>query len=489
MNRGTTFLLSLSLAWCSPAAMALSVFDVIELTRNGYDQTEIERLIEVTNARFVIDVDGLLALGEAKVADEIIALMLDRGGMPAEEPSEADQLIALRDAGFSEETILQFVRHKNVCEPLADEDARRLGQAGFSNAFMRDFRDQVEDCREEREAVALIEPVPEEAYEEAPSQVTRVYRTDETVYPATYPVRYPTTTYYPSRYYGIYDSYYYHDRVARVYPIVVYRDYRGHSRRHGKAGHRARDHDRRRHSQDRRRGDRDYSGHSRRHGKAGHGARDHDRRKHDGDRRRSDRRGDGQRGDRRRSDSDGAPSRPQPRNDPNPRLLVSEKPANQGSPATSPIDLPEDVRRRIERWQQDPGSSQPFVRTGLPKGSPKGLPKRSAGTVRRHVGGERRRAAERSDRSVRPRSPGLPSDVRRRVERRAAERTAPPWATPPVRPGVSAPVAPKPSEPRFRPPPRTPPVTPPPAVKQPRIPPSAPKAAREWIDKVETVDK
>ena len=487
MNRVSTCLLSLLLAWCGPAAMALSVFDVIELTRNGYDETEIERLIEVTNARFVIDVDGLLALGEAKVADEIIALMLDRGGVPAEEPSEADQLIALRDAGFSEETILQFVRHKNVCELLPDEAARRLGQAGFSNAFMRDFRDQVEDCREERESLALIEPVPEEAYEEAPAQVTRVYRTDETVYPATYPVRYPTTTYYPPRYYGIYDSYYYHDRIARVYPIVVYRDYRGHSRRHGKAGHRARDHDRRRHGQDRRRGDRDYSGHSRRHGKAGHGARDHDRRKHDGDRRRSDRRGDRQRGDRdrrRRSDSDGAPSQPQPRNDPNPRLLVSEKPANQGSPATSPIDLPEDVRRRIGRWQQDPGSTQPFVRTGSPKGSPRALPE----MVRRHVGGERNPAAKRSDRSVRPRSPGLPRDARRRVERPAAERTTRPWATPPVRPRVSAPVAPKPSEPRFRPPPRTPPAAPPPVVRQPRLPPSVPEAAREWIEKVERGD-
>ena len=456
MKRLSACLLSLSLAWCGPVAMALSVFDVIELTRDGYDETEIERLIEVTNARFVIDVDGLLALGEANVADEIVTLMLDRGGVPAEESSEADQLIRLRDAGFSEETILQFVRHKNVCEPLADEDARRLGQAGFSNTFLQEFRDQIEDCREVRETLAVVEPVPEEAYEEAPTEVTRVYRTDGTVYPATYPVRrYPTTTYYPPRHYGIYDSYYYHDRITRVYPVIVYRDYRGRSQRRGKSGDR--------------------------HGKAGHRARDHDRRRHDQDRRRSDRRGDRQRGDRdrgRRSDSDGGPRRPQPRNDPNPRLVVSEK------PATSPIGVPEDVRRRIEGRQKDPGSTQPFVRSGSPKGPPVALPE----TARRPIGGERRRAAERSDRSVRPRSPGLPSDARRRVERPAAERTAPPRATPPVRPGVSAPVGPKPSEPRFRPPPRTPPVAPPPVVKQPRFPPSVPEAAREWIEKAERGD-
>ena len=465
MNRLSACLLSLSLAWCGPVAMALSVFDVIELTRDGYDGTEIERLIEVTNARFVIDVDGLLALGEANVADEIITLMLDRGGMPAEEPSEADQLIRLRDAGFSEETILQFVRHNNVCEPLADEEARRLGQAGFSNAFMRNFRDQVEDCREERETLALVEPVPEEAYEEAPTEVTRVYRTDGTVYPATYPVRrYPSTTYYPPRYYGIYDSYYYHDRITRVYPIMVYRDYGGRKHRRGKSGDR--------------------------HGKAGHRARDHDRRRHDQDRRRSDRSGDRQRGDKdrgRRRDSDGGPRRPHPRSDPNPRLLVSEK------PATSPISVPEDVRRRIERRQKDPRPTQPFVRSGSPTGSPTGSPGALPQPLRQHIGGERRTDVKRSDRPVRPRSPGVPSDVRRRIERPAEERNAPIRMTPPVRPGVSAPIGRKPPEPRFRPPPRTSPVAPPPrtppVVRQPRTPPSVPATARQWIEKVETVDK
>ena len=464
MNRLSACLLSLSLAWCSPAAMALSVFDVIELTRNGYDETEIERLIEVTNARFVVDVDGLLALGEANVADDVIALMLDRGGVPAEEPSEVDQFITLREAGFSEETILQFVRHKNVCEPLADEDARRLGQAGFSNAFMRDFRDQVENCREARETLVLVEPVPEEAYEEAP-EVTRVYRTDAVAYPVR---RYPTTTYYPPRYYGIYDSYYYHNRITRVYPIVVYRDYGGHSHRRGKSGDRQ--------------------------GKAGHRACQHDRRRHDQDRRRGDRRGDRQRGDRDRGrgrDSDGAPRRPHPRSDPNPRLLVNEK------PATWPTDLPETVRRRIERRQETPRSTQPFVRSGSPKGSPTGSPKGSPGVlpqpVRRHIGGERRKDGQRSDRSVRPRPPRPPSDVRRRIERPADAPKPPIRMTPPVRPGVSAPVGRKPPEPRFRPPPRAPAVAPspppPPVVRQPRTPPSVPATARQWIEKVETVDE
>ena len=442
MNRLTACLLALSLAWYGPAAMALSVFDVIELTRNGYDEAEIERLIEVTNARFVIDVDSLLALGEANVEDEIIALMLERGAMPAEEPSATDQLIRLREAGFSEQTILRFVRHNNLCQPLADEDERRLGHAGFSSSFMRQFREQVEDCRDARETFALIEPLPEDAYEEAPTQVTRIYRNDTTVYPTT--VRHPTTTYYPPSYYGIYDSYYYHDRTPRMYPIIVYRDYSGHRHRHGKPGHRARDNDRRKHDRDRRRDDRK------------------------GDRRRDRQKGDRDR--RRRADSDTLLTQPQPRNDPNPRTLVDNPSVNAAK--ISPIT------RRMENRRRDRESTRPFVRSGAAKGARADLPTDSPGAlpdrVRRHLQGGRAKLGERP---VRPRSRGLPNDVPRRIER--AERTSP-RATSPLRPRVSAP-PPTAPEPRLQPT-RTPPAAPPPpVVKPPPLPVRVPDDV-EWED-------
>ena len=425
MKRGFAVLLGLSLAWCSPAAMALSVFDVIELTRNGYDETEIERLIEVTNARFVVDVDSLLALGEADVADEIITLMLERGGVPQEDPSEADQLVMLREAGFSEETILQFVRHRNVCDPLADEEEHRLGQAGFSNTFMREFRDQVEDCRKERESIALVEPVQEVVYDEAPAPATRVYRTDRTVYPSSYPVRYPRTTYYapryyPPRYYGIYDSYYYHDRITRVYPVIVYRDYSGHRHRQHKAGHR----------------------HGK-HGKASHRGRDHDRRRHDGDGRRADRRGDRQKGDRdrrRRRDSEGGPRRSHPPTDATRQVLVGTTPPNSVIP---PVGSPDKVRRAVRERMQDPVSTRPFVP------SPR-----------------------RTERSSRPRFQGAPSDMRRRIERPEREPNAPAWTAP--RPRASTPVAPPRPEPRYRPVPRTQPVTPPPRTPRATAPQTRP---------------
>ena len=423
MNRLGAWLASLSLVWCGPTAMALSVFDVIELTRNGYDEAEIERLIEVTSARFVIDVDSLLALGEADVADEIITLMLERGAEPPEELSEVDQLIALREAGFPEETIMLFVRHKNFCEPLADEAEHRLGQAGFSSAFLRNFDAQVEDCREDREAVALIEPLPEEVYEEAPAQVTRVYQTNTTVYPST--VRYPRTTYYPPRYYGIYDSYYYHDRITRVYPIVVYRDYSGHKHRrygghrYGKAGH---SHTRVGHRHGRA---------DNRHGRPGHGGRDQDGRRRDGDGRRGDRREDRDRGDGpRRKDSDVRPRRPHPRSDPNPTLLAGEKPTN---PVIPPAGRPDRARRGVQsrgvqRRVADPVSAKPFVPS-----------------------------VKRSDRSERQRPQRSASDVRHRVERPRPEPKAPAWTTP--RPGISAPVRTRMSEPGYRPPQRAQPST------------------------------
>ena len=461
MRQIGSWLVGLSLTWLGPAAMALSVFDVIELTRNGYDEAEIERLIEVTNARFVIDVDSLLALGEANVEEKIITLMLERGAQPAQERSQVDQLIALREAGFSEETILLFVGHRNLCEPLADDDARRLGHAGFGSAFMRQFGEQVEDCREQRETLALIEPLPEEAYVETPAEVTRVYQTDQTVYPTT--VRtYPTTTYYPPRYYGIYDSYYYHDRITRLYPVVVYRDYSGHKHRHRKAGQR--------------------------HGKATHRARDNDRRRHDGDRgraergddrrdrRRGDRREDRDRGDRdrpRRRDSDVGPRRPQPRSDPNPRLLVDSTPTDAVIPS---VRTPERVRRGVERRTQDNVSTKPFVPS-----------------------------VQRSDRAVRTRSPGLPSDTRRRVERPEPKPNTSVWTTP--RPRVFVPNRRNSVAPRYRPPPRTqPPLRPPqttsvvaqprtprvasPAVTRPVAPqpPSVPEPARGWMRKIDRGD-
>lgn len=433
MNRVGAWLASLSLAWCGPAAMALSVFDVIELTRNGYDEAEIERLIDVTSARFVIDVDSLLALREADVADEIITLMLERGAEPPEEHSEADQLIALREADFSEETIMQFVRHQNFCEPLADEDEHRLGQAGFSSAFLRNFGAQVDDCREDRETVALIEPLPEEAYEVAPAEVTRVYQTNTTVYPST--VRYPRTTYYPPRYYGIYDSYYYHDRITRLYPIVVYRDYSGHKHRrygghrYGRAGH---SHSRVGHRHGRP---------DNRHGRPGHGGRDQDRRGRDGDGRRGDRREDRDRGDGpRRKDSDVRPRRPHPRSDPNPRLLVGKKPTNSVIP---PAGRPDRARPGVQRRVADPVATKPFVPS-----------------------------VRRSDRSVRQRPQRSPSDVRHRVER---PKPKPSWTT--SRPGVSAPIRTRASEPRYRPPQRTQPSTRPSIIPSVASPPRTPRVA------------
>ena len=436
MNRGIPWLLGMSLAFCTPA-MALSVFDVIELTRNGYDEREIERLIEVTNARFFIDVDSLLALGEADVANEIVALMLERGAEPPEQLSEADQLIALREGGFSEQTIMLFVRHQNFCEPLADEDEHRLGQAGFSSAFLRNFDAQVEDCREGREAVALIEPLPEEAYEEAPAQVTRVYQTNTTVYPSTTTVRYPRTTYYPRYHYGIYDSYYYHDRITRLYPIVVYRDYSGHKHRrygghrYGKAGH---SHTRVGHRHGRA---------DNRHGR--HGGRDLDRRRRDGDGRRGDRRGDRDRGDApRRKDSDVRPRRPHPRSDPNPPILAGKKPTHSVTP---PVGQPDQVRRGVQRRVADPVSTKPFVPS-----------------------------VKRTDRSARQRPQRSPSDLRRRIERPEPEPKAPVWTTTP-RPRVSAPVRARTSEPRYRPPQRTQPSTRPSRIPSVASPPRTPRAA------------
>ena len=196
----------------SQTTAAVSLFDVIEMTKNGYSDIEITKLMAVTGARFEIDALGLMTLTDAGVEESVISRMLDDGGVPPNQISEiaADQMVTLRESGFSEEMILKFVKHRNVCIPLPDDGVRRLQQAGFSPSFMLGFSEAVEACRATRVARAPIEPLPEGSYstrlEPLPdgSYSTRALE----IYPRPHP---------------FYDSYYY---GHAVYPVYIYVDHR-----------------------------------------------------------------------------------------------------------------------------------------------------------------------------------------------------------------------------------------------------------------------
>ena len=234
-------------AYCAPSALALSLFDVIQMTEGGYEEAEIIRLMDVTGARFELDADGVKALKEAEVSQAIIHRLLDDGGVAPNEYSatDAQPLLALRQAGLPEASILRFVRHRNMCEALDDEAADELRDAGFTAAFFDGFADLVAECQRARLARAPVEPaLPASAYVEDESAHDEPEHTAHTVIIREYP-------HWRDRYHPLH-----YERYPTWYPVYIYRDHRGYR------GHRFRDrhrHDRRhRLDRDRRdRGDRD----------------------------------------------------------------------------------------------------------------------------------------------------------------------------------------------------------------------------------------
>ena len=229
-------------------AAALSLLDVIEMSRGGYSEEEIGRIIEVTGARFEIDGVGLMALGEAEVPAAVIDRMLDEGGMPPTEVSEmsAREILELHEAGFSDETILKFVRHRNVCAPLSEDGVELLVREEFAPEFLDGFSELVAACERERVAREPIEPLPETAYAgDAPADAGDPHGASQPVYQNTYHYdqHYYERPYHDHHFGGHYHptyvySYYHYDPVRRVYPIYIYRDHRDRGDRKGRGDRR-----------------------------------------------------------------------------------------------------------------------------------------------------------------------------------------------------------------------------------------------------------
>ena len=224
------------LLWSAQSAAALSLLDVIEMSRGGYSEEELGRIIEVTGARFEIDSVGLVALGEADVPAAVIDRMLDEGGMPPTEVSEmsASEILELHEAGFSDGTILKFVRHRNVCTPLSEDGVELLVREEFAPEFLDGFSELVAACERERVAREPIEPLPETAYAHgAPADADGPHGASQPVYQNTYHYdqHYYERPYHDHHFGGYYHptyvySYYHYDPVRRVYPIYIYRDHR-----------------------------------------------------------------------------------------------------------------------------------------------------------------------------------------------------------------------------------------------------------------------
>ena len=156
--------------------------------------------------------------------------------MPPTEVSEmsAREILELHEAGFSDGTLLKFVRHRNVCTPLSEDGVELLVREEFAPEFLDGFSELVAACERERVAREPIEPLPETAYAgDAPADAGDPHGASQPVYQNTYHYdqHYYERPYHDHHFGGHYHptyvySYYHYDPVRRVYPIYIYRDHR-----------------------------------------------------------------------------------------------------------------------------------------------------------------------------------------------------------------------------------------------------------------------
>ena len=160
----------LSLSLCESVA-ALSLDDIIQLSRGGYGDQEITSLIAATGTRFELDVGSLTALAAAGVSEPVIQDMLQagnrqpsgnllasltsevrtdaRGRDGASAETTVDDILQLYRAGLSDATIFSFVTRRNECVPFSTSHLLQLAEAGLSPDFVAALDNLTAECRDQ----------------------------------------------------------------------------------------------------------------------------------------------------------------------------------------------------------------------------------------------------------------------------------------------------------------------------------------------------
>src|SRR5690606_10969625 len=167
------------------AASALSVYDVIMMSRNGYEPENIIRLIGDTGSAFTLEAMDAVRLKDAGVSDEVVAAMFaahpattaaEAGGeaMAGEMPPPATMadLLLLAEGRISDEVIIAFLDSRGISFNPDSTAVVRLRKAGLGETVLNHLV-----------ARTAIRPVPEPQYA-APAE------------PAT-PLTPPATSYAP----------------------------------------------------------------------------------------------------------------------------------------------------------------------------------------------------------------------------------------------------------------------------------------------------
>jgi hypothetical protein len=263
------------------AASALSVYDVIMMSRNGYEAGTIIRLINDTGSAFALEAMDAVRLKDAGVSDEVVAAMFaavpaaagdanTEGGTAMDTPTPAtlSDLLLLAEGRISENVIIAFLDSRGISFKPDTAAVKRLRDAGLGENALNHLvtRTAVWPVPDPQYTAPAEPPVPASppvAYT-PPSQGTGItsYR-EEPAYPL-YEERvtyiYPPAYYGPSYFIGfsgLHHSMFRHRYThAHPYPGHWFFDRRHvvhhHKDRDTKHGHHDKDRDHRHHRDDER---------------------------------------------------------------------------------------------------------------------------------------------------------------------------------------------------------------------------------------------
>lgn len=124
--------------WSATAsvAWAVNIYDVIELSRQGYDDEQIVDIVNVTHSVFKLTAADIPRLKELGVSEVVIRVMLESG------PADLSGAESVPWLGNNRESMLAtpppvanrqpYDNAESNIAPLADDDARTTGQNRFS---------------------------------------------------------------------------------------------------------------------------------------------------------------------------------------------------------------------------------------------------------------------------------------------------------------------------------------------------------------------
>jgi len=167
---GRALAIVLVLALAVPAAWAVSLFDVIQLTRKGYRDDQIIAIIQATGSRFEVDAETILTLKREGVREKVIqAVIAASDGAPGADRAERtaapardrdDDSWRSRPASEHELDAEQHSPQQHPSEPVAESESamtREPERTGASLSFSTYPFEEASAGDHQHQVIALAE--------------------------------------------------------------------------------------------------------------------------------------------------------------------------------------------------------------------------------------------------------------------------------------------------------------------------------------------